>query len=283
MVPNIAIGIDVGGSHVTAYQTDLQEMKVIPETYCRLSLYAGASTEEILDVLSLTISESRENIPAGKLYLGMAMPGPFDYQEGICLIKGLGKYDSLYGLNVKKLLAERLLIPSTRIRMMNDATAFLKGEMAVCPALTDQRVAGITLGTGLGSALYQNGQFEEGNLYQLPYLDGVAEDYISTRWFINHYNGNISGVKELADRYPLELAARNLFTCFGENLARVLLAKFPPGSIDVLIIGGNIAKTWDYFYPSLRSLLEINNCFMEIRLAQKGEQATVLGAAALWK
>ncbi len=58
------------------------------------------------------------------------MPGPVDYERGICYIKDQGKYDQLYGLNIKDLLAARLGIPPDHIRMMNDALCFLKGEIA---------------------------------------------------------------------------------------------------------------------------------------------------------
>jgi len=35
------------------------------------------------------------------LNVGVAMPGPLNYIDGISLIKGLRKYDNLYGVNIK--------------------------------------------------------------------------------------------------------------------------------------------------------------------------------------
>ena len=32
--------------------------------------------------------------------IGIAIPGPFDYVNGICLIKGVAKYENLYGFNI---------------------------------------------------------------------------------------------------------------------------------------------------------------------------------------
>ena len=59
---------------------------------------------------------------------------------------------------------------------------------------------GITLGTGLGTSIYQNDEARDmalGINYQM--LDGVAEDYISTRWFVNTYQlktqKSVEGVK----------------------------------------------------------------------------------------
>ena len=36
--------------------------------------------------------------------IGIAIPGPFDYGNGISLIKDLEKYESLYGTNIKETL-----------------------------------------------------------------------------------------------------------------------------------------------------------------------------------
>ncbi|NII23521.1 ROK family protein [Pseudoflavitalea sp. X16] len=283
MAVKTVVGVDVGGSHVTACRADLHTMTIIPGSTCRYTINPAASPEEILDVLSLTVRESLAHATTAELYLGMAMPGPFDYEQGISYINGLGKYESLYGLNVKTMLAERLNIVPAQIRMMNDATAFLLGEVCDNEVLRRQRVAGITLGTGLGSAWYHNDQTYPGALYKLPYLDGMAEDYISTRWFLQQYSGTVSGVRELAGKYSTESEVRDLFTTFGEHLANILLLQFPPGSQDVLIIGGNIARAWHLFIPPMQALLESNGSTMQVLPAQKGEQAPVLGAAALWQ
>lgn len=284
MVPfKTVVGIDVGGSHVTACAADLHTMKIIPGSTCRCIVNPAAPPEEILEVLSRTIRKSLAQPMSPELHLGVAMPGPFNYEQGISYIKGLGKYEQLYGLNIKEMLAEHLGIPATQIRMMNDATAYLLGEICDREDLCRQRVVGITLGTGLGSAWYHNGSTYAGGLYKLPYLDGIAEDYISTRWFLQQYSGKVSGVRELAGKYAAEPEVRNLFTTFGENLARILLQQFPPGSQDVLIIGGNIARAWNLFIPPMQALLKSKVSTMQVLPAQKGEQAPMLGAAALWK
>jgi glucokinase len=61
--------------------------------------------------------------------VGIAMPGPFDYEKGIGYIKGLHKFEHLYGENVKELLATNLGIQTDNITMLNDASAFLWGEI----------------------------------------------------------------------------------------------------------------------------------------------------------
>ena len=84
------------------------------------------------------------------------MPGPFDYEEGVSLITGLHKFESLYGLNVKELLAASLHIVPGMIQMNNDAICYLAGERKAGAVKDGSYVAGLTLGTGLGSAIYRN-------------------------------------------------------------------------------------------------------------------------------
>jgi glucokinase len=67
--------------------------------------------------------------------------------------RGQSKYDNLYNMDVKALLAEELGLPPTSIHFINDAAAFLQGENIV-HLQTNKRILGITLGTGLGSAVW---------------------------------------------------------------------------------------------------------------------------------
>ena len=36
------------------------------------------------------------------------MPGPFDYVKGICYIRGVAKYENLYGFNITDAIASSL-------------------------------------------------------------------------------------------------------------------------------------------------------------------------------
>ena len=111
--------------------------------------------------------------------IGITMPGPFDYASGISYIKGQHKYENLYGLNVKDRMAKQLQVEAAQISFKNDAQAFLAGELFCGCAVGYNNVVGITLGTGLDSATYYNNEQQEGDLYCVPFREGIAEDYIS--------------------------------------------------------------------------------------------------------
>ena len=175
---NIVIGIDIGGSHITAAQIDLQSHLIIRDSLVRHPVNAKGTAEQIIKEWTAAITACRTGNSKISKRIGIAMPGPFDYNKGISLIKNLDKYESLYLLNVKELLANELEITEADIFMMNDASCFLKGEVFCGTAGECKCVIGITLGTGLGSATSKDEIIYEGELYCSSHKDKTAEDYL---------------------------------------------------------------------------------------------------------
>ncbi|HEV7622259.1 MAG TPA: hypothetical protein VGO09_11010, partial [Flavisolibacter sp.] len=155
-----------------------------------------------------------------------------------------------------------------------------------CGAARDfNDVLGLTLGTGLGAALYTNDKTEDADLWNYPFLYGIAEDYLSTRWFTGRYQElsgkSISGVKELLETEdPLSLV-KIIFSEFGENLALFLLPVIEKNKSRIVVFGGNISNAFDHFIPAFRSRL-VNNQVV-LRKALLNEDATLIGAASSWK
>jgi glucokinase len=182
------IGVDIGGSHITAALVDIQKGEFASETLVRNSVNSKNSAEEILTTWAKTIQNVANKSNISTYQLGIAMPGPFDYELGICLMKNVNKYEHLYGTNVKTALAERLGVSSENIRFRNDSEAFLEGEMHFGIGKNFKNGMGITLGTGLGTSIFTDGlAIDMGLGITHHFRDGVAEDYISTRWFTNRY------------------------------------------------------------------------------------------------
>lgn len=285
MNDNRVAGIDIGGSHITAGIVDLKSRKVVNNSLIRKHVNSKGSAEEILDAWTKVIQQLFSKHPLIQKKIGIAMPGPFDYEEGTCLIKGVDKFESLFHLNIKKLLAEKLQIPDSNIRMMNDAGCFLKGEVFGGAAVDCDNVIGITLGTGLGSARFCSGQTFEGDLYFSPFKDGVAEDYLSVRWFLKRYNETtghtVKNVKELSKKIAEEPHIKILFAEFGKNLGKVLLKYAQEHTCKTIVIGGNIANAWEYFFPETKTILD--KLSVTVKKAQLGEEGALIGAASLWK
>lgn len=281
------VGIDIGGSHISACMVDLLSNEMIAHTFTRKKVNPHGSPQEIIRAWAQAIRDCVQQAPVDHLRIGIAMPGPFDYEQGISFIKGLDKFESLYGHNVKVLLAEFLQVPPAQIKMVNDASAFLLGEVMGGAGKGYQQAAGITLGTGVGSAGFFNGAIEDGDVWCTAFADSRAEDYLCSRWFVKEYAAasgkKVEGVKELIALYEEEPVVRQLFHQFGQHLAQVLLLKYPPQKQEVVIIGGNIARAWNYFIPA--TIDYFNSCGIQMNLqpAALGENAAIAGGAFLWK
>src|SRR5690242_15795348 len=125
----LVAGVDIGGSHITAALVDLEVRSVLPSFSARKSINAQADADSIIDNWCEDIGHVFQTQPSLPKLIGIAMPGPCDYEKGSSLIKNQDKYEALYGLNVKEMMATRLGITPEAIRLMNDAGCFLQGEV----------------------------------------------------------------------------------------------------------------------------------------------------------
>lgn len=293
---NIAIGVDIGGSHISCMACNIDEKKYLPETFSENDLDNQGSIDEIIGVWSRTIHSSMEKAGLKNVSgIGFAMPGPFDYANGIALFKGNNKkYETLHGLNVSEALRKALNLPvNFPVRFINDATAFAIGEDWIGKASGSARSLAITLGTGFGSAFLSDrlpvvsGSEvpESGCVWHLPFENGTADDYFSTRGLINRYYERtgiqLSGVKELAQQVGINPVAQSLFNDFGSKLGLFLYPWIAKFGVEVLVIGGNISKAFPFFGESLKSYLQSNGEEIRIEISELKEAASMIGSAVL--
>ncbi len=289
MNKKFVLGVDIGGSHITSGIIDMMLNQFVPGSEIRKHVDSGAPADEIIKVWGQVIKESMDNYPHLFSKIGIAMPGPFDYEAGICLIKGFAKYEALFGLNIRTLLADELGIAGIDIRFRNDAEAFLEGEIFCGAAKGYNHVIGLTLGTGLGSAISHNGNTVDAELSVTPYKSGIMEDYISTRGILKTYE-SLAGhkakhVKEIADlvHHNKDAIALKTFSLFSEHLAHFLQMFILQETPEMVVIGGNIANAWDLFMPHVEKSLAAVSIQVPIVKAILGEKAALIGGACCWK
>ncbi|MHA6247025.1 ROK family protein [Pontibacter sp. CAU 1760] len=279
------IGIDIGGSHITAAL--VADNRVDAGAMARKHINSAGSAEEILDGWVEVIATVRDSAPGKPVKLGIAMPGPFDYENGISRIRNMNKYESIYGLNIREALAEKLNISGTAIRFRNDAESYLAGEVLSGAGKGYKKVLGITLGTGLGSAVCDEGITRDVNLGSSTFKDGIAEDYLSTRWFLKAYaersGAQVKNVKELTKLIDTDPNASVVMQEFEQNLSDFLLNFITKESPDVVVIGGNISKAHKLFLPGVKDILQQNNVSTALVIATLGEAAALIGATACWQ
>lgn len=291
----IAIGADIGGSHITCQLFDLEKHRLIENTLIRKKVNGHGAADEILNTWAEAIAETCKGFVISDLAgIGFAMPGPFDYPGGIAWFENVGKFENLYEVDVRKEIQNRLqLEDGFPVRFLNDAACFAVGESLQGEASKHRRLLAITLGTGFGTTFIDNhlpvaGKYEipeDGFLYRVPFKDAVADEYFSTRWFIREYESvtgrKISGVKEIAEEAESDEKVAEIFTTFGENLGGFLVPWLTRFEADCLVIGGNISAAYPRFETVLKNEFENGNLSIPVYISTLQEDAALGGSAYL--
>lgn len=286
-----AIGTDIGGSHISAAVVDPSTGQLFSETIFRSTYEHQQPAEVLLDAWATVLQKSLAAAGSECQGIGIAMPGPFDYQHGISKMQH--KFPALYNWNVRAALSERLGVNSLPIRFLNDATSFAVGEAWVGAGKSTPRVVVVTLGTGFGSAFLEDGipivhsesVPKEGCLWHLPFEEGIADDYFSTRWLVSAFEARrgikVPGVQEMVERADADPEVRAIFDVFGSNLARCLVPPLRRFGADQLIIGGNIAHAWPFFQAAFERGLSALGYSILVTPSQLWEQGALIGSARL--
>ncbi len=293
---NIAIGADIGGTHITSAAIDLDSFSVIENSYYNQKIDNKSTKEVILKQWASCLNNSINAVDLNGNHLlgvGIAIPGPFDYANGIGKYERNDKYESLYNVSIIDGLAREIQNSNIKLRFLNDASSFGVGS-DLLENLNEDHTIAITLGTGFGATFLKNkvplitgnGVPENGCLWDKDFKGGIADDYFSTRWLINHYGGLTGndtagcGVKELIDIDPENM--KLVFTDFANNLCEFLYPHLKAFDTDVLFIGGNIAKASSYFLDILEDCIAEGKLKTKIRIVTEAEKVGVIGAAYLF-
>ena len=200
---------------------------------------------------------------------GLAFPGPFDYQRGICRMRGMGKYDSIYGLDLRAGLSQACGLPGERFAFENDADLFCLGEAAFGHGKGFERSMMICIGTGLGSGFVEQGRLvksgprvpENGWIYSLPYRNGIVDQYLSATGLTNMLRESGCFAPDITVKDAAELArqgnapAKRIFEAFGQRLEEVIPPIARRFGAECLVVGGQAAKSGGLFCGGLEQAL----------------------------
>lgn len=284
------IGMDIGGSHVAG--AIIQPEKGISEIL-NVAMDTKDRAGVIIETISRVIIELTKGTD-GLINVGIAMPGPFNYSKGVCEIHGVGgKFSKCFGLHFTEAIKNQTALQGrASLHFFNDAHCFAIGAYKHL-SLPDQNLICITLGTGFGSSFIIDGSIAgrndnipaSGMFYCEPFKDGIADDYFSTRWFLQEYKKmtgrQIASVKELTDLADTDANVRTIFQQFGINLAQFLAPWIKRSDSTALIVGGNISRSWKLFSESFEHTLSTLSADIRVYLSEDTEQQIMEGAAFL--
>lgn len=218
-----------------------------------------------------------------------ALPGPFDYKEGIFLMKH--KFAAVYGVSFREILGD-VIAPETRLAFVHDVNGALLGALSTDPSLREGNVAMVTLGTGLGFTYAIDGEVqisETGSpakgLWDAPYMGGILEEYVSRRGILRLYaeQGGVlregEDVKEVSIRARSgEEAALKAFSLAGSHLAAGAAQLISDLGIRQIIFGGQISRSFDLMEESLLKGLPEG---VNVKASSDIEGLVLVGASAL--
>ena len=286
--------LEIGGTHLTAARVSSQPWALVPGSLTRVALDADRPADELLD----DIAAAARTLGYGhQLDLVVAIPGPFDYAQGIGWFTGVGKFANLHGVDMRDGLLSRLTPPPHRVRFLNDADAFGLGEYAVGAARGHDRAVCITLGTGVGSAFLDRGEPvnagplvpPDGSIHLLFHAGRPLEETVSRRAIRAAY-AHAAGVgsrhwtwrpsrhapgREIPSRTA---SCTSAFAGLGVALAPVL-ERF---EASIVVIGGSMAGSWDIIAPAVADgIAQVRPSLglLPIRPAQRRDDAALIGAA----
>lgn len=222
--------------------------------------------------------------------IAVAMPGPFDYAGGTFLMKH--KFAAVYGENFRQVAG----IPEdVEVRYTHDVNGMLNGEVTYGNGRGFQRVAMVTLGTGLGFSMYVDGKILTNqygsplvSIFNRPFRDGVLEDFASKRGFLSTYE-RIAGrsaetVKEIGMMASEgDPAALQTF----EEVAGVISSAIAPileeYGIECLLFGGQISRSFKYMEEAMAAGLKNVVSLRRICTVSDFDNATFNGLKSLFE
>ena len=289
---SLILGIDIGGSHFSGAILNIKSNLIIEDSYCSIPVESSVGPTEFIHNLNTLIEQimfasklSEYDLEA----IGIAVPGPFDYDKGISHIYGVDKWDSLFGFNIA--VEIKRIIKTCPVYFINDAESFALGEYYAGAAVASTKSIVLTLGTGFGSTFLDNGNVKtkksndvpkNGYLYDVPFKEGIADDYFSTRWFVKTWEmlgrNKVTNVGEIA-----LLAAENdsdalkIFDLFSDNFIEFIAPWIELYRPNDLILGGGIARGNQFFINKIHSFLE--NTKTKVSICHLWDKAAIVGAA----
>jgi glucokinase len=280
------IGLEIHIKRIEVAVVDLDSNSIVLGTHVKQFIDSQETLENLLNCWTETIEECLKLHGSDVDRIGIAIPGPFDYEKGISLMKNMGKFDALYGLNLKELLGDRLNKSPENIRTANTAPCFLQGEVAHGTCKGFNNILGLILSAGFGSARYVDGVASDADLWRVPFKNSIANTYFDIKWISDRYE-EFTGIKTTDIKELIKLAKTDdgigqlVFGEYGENFSTFLGEYVKRYNSDLVVVGGYY-DAGDLFLPHVKDRLLDMRIDVKVKTAQLGNVAALFGAAYLW-
>lgn len=307
------VGIDLGGTNIAVGVVDENNKMLAKHSVPTLAARPWQQVATDMGDAVASASAKAGLSMADCLQIGVGAPGTCNSRTGVVSHAYNLGWDQV---PICQFLQDRFHLP---VKLSNDANCAALGEAVAGAAMGYQDVVLITLGTGIGSGIIIDGKIYAGMHsagaelgHTLLVLDGEActcgrrgcwEAYASATALIRQTRQAQSAHPEsiLCQTPPEQVNGRTAFDAAkaGDQAALAVVhtyARYLAAGLtnvvnalapEMILLGGGICNQGEYLLSLLRDYVE-KNCFgqkegaiPEIRVAQLGNDAGILGAAAL--
>lgn len=271
------IGIDVGGTKIVGGRIEDGVVSHLNEADTR-AFEGGETTIGVLKgVIESLITPTTAAI-------GIGVPSVVDREKGIVYnVQNIKGWDEVH---LKSILEKKYKLP---VYIDNDANCYAIGERIFGKGKDYLHFVAITLGTGVGGGIIQNGHLlndancGSGEFGELPYLDSILEEYCGSRFFIRE--GGMSGYDVAMKAKENNQEALQLYRQYGKHLSQLVKMIMLTIDPEAIIMGGSITKSFSLFGQSMYDGLKnfpYPKSVEKLKIIPSNLQNTgVLGAGAL--
>ena len=285
------LSVDAGGTYLKAALVT-PEGEIIADTFMKVPVNSDGELDKIVEsykTLATTAKEKAEGIGSEITAVGVCIPGPFDYENGICRMTH--KYVSIFGIPMRPWFEE--VLGDVPITFVHDSAGFILGATRNPKYAQYKKIGGVMLGTGLGFATMENGKVMKNemggpavSIYNVPYNGSTAEEFASRRAVKRMFYELSPDAPEGLDAYEIcclategDKNAYRAYEMMGEHLANILHDVLRDGGYDCLLLGGAISKEPNYSLDAIKKGLADLEGLKLIEIVDDIDNTPIYGAA----
>jgi glucokinase len=274
-----SIGIDIGGTNIKSVLFNGD--KVVMD----YSLGTPKDSLEHLIIMILALieplSKKAEEDKVKIKGVGLGVPGvvdPFNAK-----ISDAPNLPLLNGVKLAEILEKRINLP---VKMDNDTECFLRAEATIGSAAKFKNIYGITIGTGIGGAWWNNGNIYYGAHGFSEPGRMIIDFHEQTTLETAYHKLTQSNPHNLAsENYRGDELARRAFEEIGHFLGLACANIINLVDPEAIVFGGGVMESSDLFFPELKKTVEEKvvktHRKTKILKSKLGLDAGAIGAALL--
>lgn len=270
------IGIDLGGTTISGGL--IEDEILLNEVTRKTEAEKGGevtlnNVKEVIQQLKTTRTKA----------VGIGVPSVVDSDKGIVYhVQNIKNWEEVH---LKSILEKEFSLP---IYINNDANCFAMGERIYGLGKNFENFVGITLGTGVGGGIIQKGKLlydnncGSGEYGEMPYLDGIIEDYCGSFFFTKYNTTGYEVMKKVEMNDKKAIQIRNEYSKHLAILVKMIVLSVDP---EAIIFGGSISNSFHLFEKEMYNNLvdfPFPNSIKNLKILKSELQSIgILGAAAL--